>query len=132
LLKLLFRVLHVLPAGYVAGIDLVHWVSETPHSKQEISLLSLCGLLMLVSGIANYFLLAPKAAMKARARLWIGLYHLKLLLFVLTMTPAVSLLSSDARTRLNLRVGLSAAFFVQGAFMRFYREAVSKTPEAGQ
>jgi hypothetical protein len=77
--------------------------------------------ILLISAIANWFLLEPKKNMKNAAKPWVGAYHAKLTLTLLFFTPLAKFLVPDEQTRIGLRFGLELTFVVASAFMRFYR-----------
>ena len=85
ILKLVFRLVHISSAILFIGstfADAIYGINSVHYSKIQ----SICGVLLLVSGLTNLKLLKPEQTMGNLKKPWMAIVHSKLLLWV-TLLP---------------------------------------------
>lgn len=78
-LKYTFRLLHIGPVIALGGKIIYDYLFPCNQelTKPQIYFAAIAGVLLMVAGIVNMFLLKPKEKLKNKSKLWIGAIHLK-------------------------------------------------------
>jgi hypothetical protein len=84
LLKLVFRIIHIGSASVFVGstfADAFYGINSVHYAKIQ----SICGVLLLISGLTNLKLLKPEQTMGSLKRPWLMIVHSKILLWTLLL-----------------------------------------------
>mmetsp|Transcript_29789 Transcript_29789/g.34413 ORF Transcript_29789/g.34413 Transcript_29789/m.34413 type:complete len:150 (+) Transcript_29789:36-485(+) len=126
ILKYVFRVLHIGPVALYAGKVCYDYLFGDPtaaYSKSEKTFYGIAGVLILVSGLVNTFVIlqTKKNLPKENHKVWSMISHTKLLLTMIFFTPLCGMILSQ-ENKVSVQFWLVASFVLISPFMRYYRE----------
>eukprot|EP01017_Pseudomicrothorax_dubius_P024033 TRINITY_DN2557_c0_g1_i2.p1 TRINITY_DN2557_c0_g1~~TRINITY_DN2557_c0_g1_i2.p1 ORF type:complete len:180 (+),score=41.33 TRINITY_DN2557_c0_g1_i2:61-540(+) len=130
-IKYLGRLFHIAPVMFVSGKIICDYLLSPTYGSYSTGLsvfFALNGILLIISGFANIYILKAKEKLRNRFGVWVGLTHLKLLISLIFFTPIAKFVGSKLEaesTVLAIQFYIIVVFFIISPFLRFYRERYS-------
>ncbi len=123
--KYIFRFFHIAPVCALSGKVIYDYLFpvDVESSKGSNIFSAVCGVLLIIAGFVNTFLLKPKENLKEKRLFWIGLSHLKLVISLIVLTPLFSKITGVSnQTNKAVKFYVVVAFLIISPVLRFYRE----------